>query len=603
MDEPAGPGMRQIRVLLLMAASGLCGLAASAAEPVIAWLAPEVVRAGRIPDDPEWKEAAQFLPAWWMELPNVTAPALPPSAKPDEAWVAVHVFHGGGESAFVHAGAPTIKQAARTALHMARREEAVGNTRAEQLTIFLGRRKVVIDAQILPYSDWGEPVARGRAGFLCYDGESIQDAISPFHVLRRNEVRFRPLLQKGDQLPEWHVYTGRQFLLNVSSDPVAMTELLRGKPVVKADAITRTEVGKMADGAAGWLLRNVDTTGRLPYRITLAENLESPAQDSENELRQWMATRALIAAAVREKSASAMVVARLNVESNLRRFYRDEDDYGVIEAGGQVKLGAVALAALALREFPDAPPEWREKEERLERLVSFLWRNDGSFRTFLRPTARAEENQNFYSGEALLYWGTRLAETREESLQNRFNRSTAYYRAWHLRQRNPAFVPWHTMAIVAAWPRTREEPGAAWVFEMNDWLLQVQQPEGAPGHPDTAGRFYAPSRDFGPPHASSTGVYLEGLCDAFKLAGLVGDEARAMAYAQAIRRGLRSARQLQFTEPVDWLGLTDRQRQQCQGAFRTTEYDNTIRCDNVQHIFQACLAVLKLPRESGILAD
>ena len=595
--------MRRIRFLLLVAAGGLCGVAAGTAGPVISWLAPEVLTAAKVPDDPEWSEVAKSLPGWWMEPPNVTAPALPPSAKPDAAWVAVHVFHGGGESAFVHAAAPTIKEAAMTALRMARREVAVGNTRAEQVAVFLGRRKVVIDAQMLPYSDWGEPVARGRAGFLCYDGQSIQDAISPFQVLRRNEVRFRPLLRKSDRLPDWHVYTGRQFLLSVSTEPMGITELLRGKPVIGVDAMTRTEVGKMADQAAAWLLRSVDPAGRLPYRITLAENVESPPVDTENELRQWMATRALIEAARRQKSAGAMAVARLNVESNLQRFYRDEDDYGVIQFGGQVKLGAAALAALALREFPDAPPAWREKEERLERLVSFLWRNDGSFRTFLRPTARADENQNFYSGEALLYWGTRLAGTHEESLLNRFRRSTSYYRAWHLQHRNPAFVPWHTMAIVAAWPLTGEEPGAAWVFEMNDWLLRVQQPAGAPGHPDTAGRFYAPDRDFGPPHASSTGVYLEGLCDAFKLAGLVGDQARAMAYAQAIRRGLRSARQLQFAGPVDWLGLTDRQRQQCEGAFRTTEYDNTIRCDNVQHIFQACQAVLNLPPESGILAD
>lgn len=595
--------MRSALSIVMLAASLGCVDGAAATGPVIEWLPPETLSAARLPDDPEWRTIVESLPGWWMESPNVTAPAAPLSPRPEETWVAVHVFAGEGECAFAHAAAPALEEAAPAALRAARRGAAIVNARPDQVAVFLGQRKIVLDERMLPFSDWGEPVARGRTGFLCFDGTAVRDAISPFQVLRRNEVRFRPLLGQRQQLPEWHVYTGRQFLLKLSSDPISVTELLRGKPFIGASRISRSEVGQMASQAAGWLLRSVDAEGRLPYRVSPSGSDDGSPADGENELRQWMATRALIGAARREKSGAALAVARSNVESNLRRFYRDEDDYGVIQMGGQVKLGAAALAALALREFPGAPPGWKEKEERLERLVSFLWRNDGSFRTFLRPSARANDNQNYYSGEALLYWATRLAAAPEDSLSDRFRRSTSYYRTWHLRHRNPAFVPWQTMAIVTAWPLTREEPGADWVFEMNDWLLQIQQPEGAAGHPDTAGRFFAPGRNFGPPHASSTGIYLEGLCAALKLAHLTGAGDRAKSYARAIRLGLRNARQLQFAEPVDWLGFSDSQRRQSEGGFRTTEYDNTIRCDNVQHLLQACWAALELPGDLGVFTD
>jgi hypothetical protein len=54
------------------------------------------------------------------------------------------------------------------------------------------------------------------------------------------------------------------------------------------------------------------------------------------------------------------------------------------------------------------------------------------------------------------------------------------------------------------------------ILEMNDWLVDLQQWEGVA--PDLAGRFYDPPNDYGAPHASSDGVYLEGLIAAYRVA-------------------------------------------------------------------------------------
>ena len=124
---------------------------------------------------------------------------------------------------------------------------------------------------------------------------------------------------------------------------------------------------------------------------------------------------------------------------------------------------------------------------------------------------------------------------------------------------------------------------------MNDWLLGVQQWDDVP-YEDCRGQFFDPSRPFGPPHASSTGVYMEGLVDAFQLARQVGDQTRAESYRIAILRALRSIAQLTFKDNVDMFYVS--KRHELRGGVRTAVYDNTVRVDNVQHNLMAIFKIL-----------
>lgn len=152
-------------------------------------------------------------------------------------------------------------------------------------------------------------------------------------------------------------------------------------------------------------------------------------------------------------------------------------------------------------------------------------------------------------------------------------------------------MPWHTQAYAKVWRVTRDPQLLDFIFEMNDWLLGMQQWDSAP-YPDTRGRFYDPDRpQYGVPHASATGVYLEGLAEAQRLASIVGDEKRAERYGLAIRRGLRSVMQLQFVDDVDMYYIS--KREQARGGVRTTVYDNQIRVDNVQHNLLGVLNILR----------
>ncbi len=390
-----------------------------------------------------------------------------------------------------------------------------------------------------------------------------------------------------------------EYFIRLDGDGPAIP-IERGNTFVPPDAVDRAAVQRLADLAGEWLINNLHSDGRMTYAF-----YPSAARESErnNVIRQWMATIALGRLARTRGDAELWRLVERNIDYNLARFYREEGPFGLIENRNTVKLGALAFATMAIAQHPRRA-RWARQEAALRRTIDFLWNEDGSFATYYKPRGKTG-NVNFYPGEALLLWAQTYAETRDPGLLERFMQSFAYYRKWHLKEggwfglgsdgnRNPAFVAWHTQAYYAMWRETKEPALQSFVFTMNDWLLDLQQSEEDVRFRDMQGRFFAPGRDFGPPHASSTAVYVESLVDALALARAVGDTERAGRYEQAILRGFRSLMQLQFTDDIDMFYVSERLRPRVRGGLRTTVYDNRIRCDNVQHALDAALKYLAL---------
>jgi hypothetical protein len=275
----------------------------------------------------------------------------------------------------------------------------------------------------------------------------------------------------------------------------------------------------------------------------------------------------------------------------------EEESLGLIDWNDNVKLGAISIAALALSDHPDSA-DFSQEIEALLASTKYLWREDGSFETFYRPEARSGQNQNFYPGETLVYWSELYKQTGDQELLHMFMQSFDYYREWHRENINPAFIPWHTQAYYTVWKMTDDEELKNFIFEMNDWLIDFQEIEKSI-YADTQGRFYDSDRpQYGVPHASSTGVYLEGLVDAFLLAKEVGDEQRQEKYGRAIRYAIRSLMQLQYVDEIDMYYIS--QRDNVLGGLRTTVYDNSIRVDNVQHGLMGILKIIQNPAAQAI---
>ena len=341
------------------------------------------------------------------------------------------------------------------------------------------------------------------------------------------------------------------------------------------------------------MVGNLSADGALPYKYWPSRGRQSPA---DNAIRRFLATRALTQLAELRGSAEMREAARRNLRFNLNRYYQDiGGGCGAIVERTGAKLGAAALAALAILESP-ARQEFVPALTKLAAGVESLADEEHGFRTFFFPPERDGENWNFYSGEALLFW----AEARRLGAEcaPALDRCAAAFercRARHYQARNPAFVPWHAQACASLFAQTGRREFADFVLEISDWLLPMQQWDGL--MPDMRGRFYSPKRqDFGPPHAASTGAYLEGLADAVALARAVGEESRADAYDRAIQRGLRSLRQLQFRDERDAFYISRKKR--VMGALRTEVYDNAVRVDSAAHALIAAIKILK-PLEFG----
>jgi hypothetical protein len=436
---------------------------------------------------------------------------------------------------------------------------------------------------------------RGIHGLrLEYKGKMSRFSPTEMIALNLSFEKALEIYQRRNGITRWQMLInartwtseGVQMIVNLDDVPEILW-MERGNNLVIPEALSMESVSNMGALMGEWLVHQVHPDGRMTYTYLPNRGIEPRVN---NMVRQWMASLALIRLAHAQNNRHLFTLAEKNISYNLSRYYREENGLGLIEWNGKVKLGAIALATLALVELPTRY-KFSRYEKALMNTIEALYQKDGSFSTFYKPRNRVD-NQNFYPGETLLLWAVLYRESKDQELLGRFMKSFRYYRSWHRAHRNSAFIPWHTQAYYLLWSETHDPELRDFIFEMNDWLLGMQQWDDPP-YPDMQGRFFDPERvRFGQPHASSTGVYLEGLIDAWALAKVTGDTRRQEAYRLAIVHSLRWVMQLQFVDEVDMFYVSRQAR--VRGGLRPTVYDNTIRVDNVQHNLMAVLKILSV---------
>ena len=488
----------------------------------------------------------------------------------------------------------TLSQALRTA----RKGLTTGNPDSIEVCLTRDFTEVVPDMFGKSFFNNG----RGRFGLEISVGNVVVHRVPATDTIASNrsferevqrviEAAKRPAAQVLPELRFRRFHT-EQLLIDLQE--LRAIRLNRGSQLVAPEDVGPSCLAETIEGLCAWMRNNLHADGRMTYKYWPSRGAESKA---DNTIRQFMATVALGRIAARSGSPGDADAARRNLTRNFEAFYSEIDGLGTIIHDGKGKLGAMALAALAVLEFRENGLIGKETHDaefsRLKAGIDALWQPDGSFRTFLVPANR-NDNQNFYPGEALLFWAALHRQTRDSDLAARCLTSFRHYRDWHFAQPNPALIPWHTQAYVMLYEDLGHAELAKFVFDRNDWLLGMQQWGGALS-PDLWGRFFDPGHpEYGPPHASSTGVYLEGLADAWRLAQRLGDRPRSARYARALRRGLRNIRQLQFRDPnIDAFYV--RRKKAVMGGLRTEVYNNEIRVDNVQHCLMALLKIASEP--------
>lgn len=463
-------------------------------------------------------------------------------------------------------------------------ERALGASDADHAVFF-----VVLEAREVASGDVASTfsnVHRGlRGAIVSMDGRT--ERISPIDAITRNESFRRSFERLGMVRADKLVaLEGMVFRIDVSGDESAIEPVPRLQRRVDLESVTRDRVAELERAWLGYLLRHIDDDGAAAYKFWPSRERFS---DANNMIRQWMATEIMLRY-LDDPELTEIQRERLvrNASSNAERYLTElEDGRLVVLFESKAKLGSAAIAAMALDRASAADARFEPQARALEASVLSALRDSGRYRTFFVPADR-DDNQNFYPGEAQLMLARLYERTREPGHREAFDRAFAYYRDWHLEpdNRNPAFVPWHTQACAIMWRLTGEDRYLEFIFEINDWLLPIQDRD--PIYPDLGGRFYQHEfRRYGPPHASSTAVYLEGLVDAWAIAREVGHTERAGRYLEAIRHGFRSLDQLTVRRVEDLFYVADGTAERCLGGVRTTVYHNEIRIDNVQHALSA----------------
>ncbi len=384
-----------------------------------------------------------------------------------------------------------------------------------------------------------------------------------------------------------------QQLLVKLEDPIRVLPMMRGNTHVKPSAVTKSNVQATADLMGNWLFKHMRDDGRETYRWFPCEHKEA---EDNNMIRQWMASVAMVRFAIDKDNAELLEKSEKNIAYNLENFYvEDKEGKGLIVYKSRATLGEQALAALAIYEHPNRARFSRQYEALLATTKEH-WNEDGSFHVTLKPKrSKTGLGNNYYPGETLLLWSFIIRRENDPELLRMLMKSFVYYKQWHLNDDNraPAFIPWHTQAYYNVWTQTKNKDLQKFVFRMNTWLIDNMQrwKHRDNSYPDADGRFYNSRRSkWGSANSSSTGVYIEGLIDAYAMAKEVGDKDLTEKFRLSLARAMRSLMQIQYVDEVDTFCAPD--PEMAIGGIRTSVHRWDIRVDNTQHNLMGVIRLL-----------
>jgi hypothetical protein len=387
-------------------------------------------------------------------------------------------------------------------------------------------------------------------------------------------------------------FAAAQFVIAAGEGTI--TPLLRGNIVVEPGEVGPALARASADLMIAWLLAHLHDEGRTTYTWLPAT---SRAAKGNNVIRQWTGTLALIEVARRRADAGLWARVDRNVEYNLAAFYVEREGVGLILEDEQAKLGALALAALALAEHP-ARDRWASARAGLQRALATLRQPSGKLESYFgRSTPDDDETQAFYPGEALLAAAAEYALAPTPAALADYTTSFRHYRARFEATHQAAAVPWQSLAharMAATLRASGAEPQLAaeledFVLAMNDWLVETLA-DWAEALPDERGQFRDRKQPAAATHSAATASYMEGLIAAWRIARARGDQVRTALYQRTLARALRNVAQLQFVDAIDMYYVVERER--TRGGLRASPTRSEVRIDAVAHALLAVLAML-----------
>jgi hypothetical protein len=263
---------------------------------------------------------------------------------------------------------------------------------------------------------------------------------------------------------------------------------------------------------------------------------------------------------------------------------KEANDYSYLDLNGDAKISFNAFMILSLIRQPDYPGSLETARRLADGIVS-RQQPDGSYATSFDGKVSGVD---YYPGEAMLSLMRLFNVTGDERLVESVARAFPYYRQYWRKNKNTAFIPWHTQTYFLLAQHTKDPELESFVYEMNDWIIDTYQ-IFEDDYPDKIGGFKKEDP------RNSTSSYMEGINDAYRTAELFGNERHIKKYRDSIRNGMRFVLQTQFTpENAFWVKNPTR----AIGGFRESLKSVNLRNDYTQHATSALLKAYK----SGIFS-
>jgi uncharacterized protein (TIGR00296 family) len=219
----------------------------------------------------------------------------------------------------------------------------------------------------------------------------------------------------------------------------------------------------------------------------------------------------------------------------------------------------------------------------LKKLKKFrIWRIPFYLRTpraSVRKLKKRDRSIDFYPGEAMLTLMKLYQKNRDSLYLDSVENAFPFYREYWRKNKNTAFIPWHTQTYLLLYEETRNAEIPEFVFEMNDWIIDKYQIRNS-SFPDKIGGFGKLNPGV------STSVFLEGINDAYLLAKIVKDKHHIRKYTEAIRLGIRFMLLMQYTNEN---AFYIKNQSRAIGGFRQSLVDNRQRIDHTQHSLNALM--------------
>ena len=354
--------------------------------------------------------------------------------------------------------------------------------------------------------------------------------------------------------------------------------------------------------AKSWFLDTWNNKGIFNY---LYHAHADEFSTKNNAIRQLMASRLL--AELAQTAVSLHDKHRQNLEFIFKHWVVKQDGLSFVLLYKKSKLGANAMLLRTLAASPFFQ-EYRSQADSLKKTLMHSMNKDGSFVPFLvEPTYEhdADYMLTFYSGEAIsammeLYVRLDVSKKSKADLLKLVEHSQRFYIDKYVVQMEanyyPAYVPWHSISLNQLFKVTENPIYSDAVFTLNHKLLELQD------RTNHVGRFFNPATpEYGTPHASSDGVFCEGLAYALELAYLIKDERKVSEITAALDIGFKHLASLQYSEsnsgflPNPKLAIGGfRIRRTAPDAPFSEKTGSNIRIDSVQHTMDAMRKYLQV---------